>query len=78
MSNLYEYTYGRGGARTCAHSLAVRRWLATPKALPIGPEKKKKCSFALGRMAGTWTPFVGSSRAGVLIEYTPVDILSVW
>ena len=32
MSNLYEYTHGRGGARTCARSLAVRRWLAIPKA----------------------------------------------
>ena len=41
MSNLYEYTHGRGGARTCARSLAVRRWLAIPKASPIGPEKRR-------------------------------------
>ena len=47
MPNLYEYIYRRGGARTCARSLAVRQWLAIS---PIGPEKeeKTKCSFALG------------------------------
>ena len=50
MSNLYEYVYGYGSDRTFARSLAVRRWLAIPKASLIGPEKEYKM-FVCSRTA---------------------------